>query len=312
MGNTPDEHQARQIAAQVFDEQPLSCVRFTTGLRHWVYDVVLQSGRKAVIRLSHPNHRAELAGGVFWHQQLEQVDVPVASVLASDIAAPQPFIVLERLPGTDLGNVFDELDYAQLHLISTTVIDMQRRTNLLPEASGFGYALNYETPLQPSWRAVLEASIERSDRWIRKAGVVDARWVRRVENRLDHATTSFDDIAPTAFLHDATTKNVIISNGTVSGLVDVDEMAFGDPLWTTGLTRMSLLSANRSTIYADIQTELLRPSAHSRDDDRINLYTAIHCLGFLAELGQQFNQTEPTAVNAEHQRHLETVMASLL
>ncbi len=309
---TPDEQKARQIIVDVFREQPLSCVRFTTGLRHWVYDVVLQSGRKAVVRLSHPDHRADLAGGLFWHRQLEHVGVRVASVLAADLVAPQPFMVLERLPGTDLGNVFDELHDTQLSLISSTVVDMQRRTSLLPRGSGFGYGLNYEAVLQPSWRAVLDASIERSDRRIREAAVVDTRWVTRVKNRLEDAATLVDDVTPTAFLHDATTKNVIISNGAVSGLVDVDEMGFGDPLWTTGLTKMSLLSAGRSTTYADKQAELLGSSNSDQTNERLDLYTAIHCLGFLAELGQQFNQAELAAVDADHQRHLEAIMTSLL
>jgi len=279
-------------------------------LRHWVYDVVLDSGRNVVVRLSHPDHRAELAGGVFWHAQLSEVGVPVASVLSSDVDAAQPYMILERLPGEDLGIVFDQLTDVQLRRLASAVVEMQDCASRLPRAGGFGYALDYDTRLRPSWRAVLDASIDRSARWFRDVGAVDPTWVRRVRERLESTAASLDDVEPVAFLHDATTKNVIVSKGVLSGLVDVDEMAFGDPLWATALTKMSLLSARRSTFYADIQA----PIMENREGraGRLNLYTAIHCLSFLAELGQQFNQPTAAAINVTHRQHLEAVLASLL
>lgn len=134
MNKTPDAQQAMRIATNVFGEQVDTCSRFDTGLRHWVYDVVLQSGRNVVIRLSHPDNRAELAGGLFWQQHLEHVGVPVAAVLAHDINNPQPFVALERLAGTDLGNCFDQLNEVQLRHICTAVAEAHERTRQLPRA----------------------------------------------------------------------------------------------------------------------------------------------------------------------------------
>jgi len=310
-----NEFDARQIALDVSGESVRSCERFTTGLRHWVYDVVLNSGRNIVVRLSHPDNRAELAGGVFWSDQLRRVGVPTATVLTSDVDADQPYMVLERLPGTDLGNVFDDLDEDQRVAIATTVVDMQKRAGSLRQAKGFGYALDYDAQLHTSWLEVLEASIERSSKRIRDIGLVDPGWIQLVQRRLDEAEGSFDDVEPTAFLHDATTKNVIIYDGKASGLVDVDQMGFGDPLWAIGLTRMSLLSANRSTSYTDAQTALLREGLSTAGgvdvEDRLDLYTALFCLDFLAELGQRFNQQSPANFDHTHYQHLVSIMASL-
>ena len=73
----PSAKDAIQVAESFFAERVESCVRFTTGLRHWVYDVTLaESARRVVVRLSHPDHRRELAGGVFWHDQLAAAGVP--------------------------------------------------------------------------------------------------------------------------------------------------------------------------------------------------------------------------------------------
>jgi hypothetical protein len=48
----------------------------------------------------------------------------------------------------------------------------------------------------------------------------------------------FDRIAPTPFLHDTTTKNVIVtSEGHFSGIVDVDDLCLGDPRYPAALTQ---------------------------------------------------------------------------
>lgn len=300
-----------QVAERFFAERVESCDRFTTGLRHWVYDVTLaESARRVVVRLSHPDHRRELAGGVFWHDQLAAADVPVAAVIAADVSADQPFMILERLAGTDIGNVFDTMSQDQIRSAAHAVAEMQRLTGALPHADGFGYALNYQSPLHRTWRDVLEASLDKSRRWIRSVGVVDEQWVAQVAALLDHRADLVVGVQPRAFLHDATTKNVIVDHGCVTGLVDVDEMAFGDPLWTVALTRMSLLSAGRSTAYADEQVDLVSASSDARD--RVVLYTALHCLWFLGELGQAFNRDEPAPLDRAHQAHLEGVLSSLL
>ena len=46
-----------------------------------------------------------------------------------------------------------------------------------------------------------------------------------------------DSIPPTPFLHDATTKNVLVTaKGAFSGIVDVDDLCFGDPRYPAALT----------------------------------------------------------------------------
>ena len=307
----PSAKDAIQLAESFFAERAESCVRFTTGLRHWVYDVALaDSARRVVVRLSHPDHRRELAGGVFWHDQLAATGVPVAAVIAADVSADQTFMILERLAGTDIGNVLDTMSQDQIRSAAHAVAEMQHLTGALPLADGFGYALNYQSPLHRTWRDVLEASLDKSRQWIRGVGIVDEQWVAQVAALLDHRAGLVDDVEPKAFLHDATTKNVIIDHGSVTGLVDVDEMAFGDPLWTVALSRMSLLSAILATGYADEQIVLISPSSTARD--RVELYTALHCLSFLGELGQAFNRDKPSPLDQAHQAHLEGVLSSLM
>ncbi len=307
---TPSADDALRIAERFLGDAPTSCVRFTTGLRNWVFDVTTGDGRQVVIRLSRPEHRDELASGLFWAERLAHVGVPVARALASDVVAPQPFVILERLSGTDIGNVIHTLSPSQVGAAAAAVAQMQRRTALLAPARGYGYALTDDAELAPTWRSVLNEEIERAEASIRSAGSVDLRWVDDVTTYLEQESTIVENVEPTAFLHDATTKNVIVDNGSVVGLVDVDLMAFGDPLWAVALTRMSLLSAGYATTYADEQIHAI--DSRSDANERVNLYSALHCLSFLGELGQRFNQNTAPVINDEHQRHLERTLSRLL
>ena len=284
--------------------------RFVTGLSFWVYDVVLRSGTNVVVRIGFPNQRGELAGGVAWTRRLRSVGVPAARILAVDLEAGHPHVVMERLPGTDLGNVFDQLTAEERSRISHRVVDLQERTGRLPRARGFGYAIGYRSPLWSTWHAVLTASLERSQAWIIDAGVVDPVRVGAVARRLQTMRHSFDDVRPRAFLHDVTTKNVIIHEGMVSGIVDVDTMGFGDPLWTVALMRQSLLSAHRPTDDVEAQCRAFAPA--SGRSERLDLYTALHALSFLGELGRSFNQSAPAPVDPAHQRHLEDTLDQLV
>jgi hypothetical protein len=59
-------------------------------------------------------------------------------------------------------------------------------------------------------------------------------------------------LPPVPFLHDAAAKNVIvIPGGSFSGIVDVDDLCFGDPRYVVALTRASLLAFGGPTRYVD-------------------------------------------------------------
>ena len=63
---------------------------------------------------------------------------------------------------------------------------------------------------------------------------------------MSKAQVELDALPPTPFLHDTTTKNVIVTPaGSFSGIVDVDDLCFGDPRYAVALTSAALL-AHRS------------------------------------------------------------------
>ena len=115
---------------------------------------------------------------------------------------------------------------------------------------------------------------------------------------------------PTCFLDDITTKNVIINNGVLSGIVDVDSLAFGDSLLTVALTKVSLLSSGYDTEYTDYWTERL--DLDTKQKKALDLYSAIFCLDFLSEEGQVFNKKKSTNVNSKRVNVLINLLNKIL
>ncbi len=95
-----------------------------------------------------------------------------------------------------------------------------------------------------------------------------------------------DSIAPAPFLHDTTTENVIVTaNGDISGIVDVDDLCFGDPRYPAALTLAALMACGGPVQYVSAR---LRHAG--RSDDRVfRLYVALFLVDLMAEHGQTFN-----------------------
>jgi len=310
----PDEGAAARIAARALGIGIVAVERFPTGRQHWVYAVRGADGREAVIRLNRPGAGAIFAGAVAWNRLLRPLGVPLPALIAHD-AAPAgdeyPYMLLERLPGRDLGAVYQTLRAEQRRVLAGQIAAIGELVGALPPGSGYGYARSYDDPqLHHNWMALLRASLHRSRARIVAAGVADPGYADRVEVRLERHHAYLDAVAPTPFLDDTTTKNVLIADGALSGIVDVDYLCFGDRLLTVALTRMSLLARGWVTDYIEHWCAALALPAAPRPI--LDLYTAICAVGFLAELGHADNRAVAAPVGASYLARLERVLDELL
>jgi hypothetical protein len=119
----------------------------------------------------------------------------------------------------------------------------------------------------------------------------------------------FSSVRPAPFLPDITTKNILVHQGQLSGIVDVDQICFGDPLLTIGLTRMALLAGSFDLDYIEYWMNLLKLD---RQQERIvNAYTLLFCVDFMSELGEQFNRTAVKSIDSTRYAHLESIFERL-
>lgn len=309
----PTERDAAHAIRASLGVEARTVRRFGAGICHYVYDVVTEDGRRVVARLANDETRDILAGGVYWHERLREVGTPIPALLASDLTPTRafPYMLLERLPGDDLGAVYDRLSRDQRHALAAEIVALQRSVARMPSARGFGFARSYDDPtLLPSWQDVLTADLERSRQRIAAVGAVSLRHIERVGERVIAISDYLRAVEPTPFLDDTTTKNVIVWRGGLSGVVDTDYVCFGDPLFTLALTRVALLAHHMDVDYADHwQTLLALDAARER---ALAVYVAVFLVGFMSELGQRFNQERPQPIDEAYLAHLERLLDATL
>jgi Ser/Thr protein kinase RdoA (MazF antagonist) len=312
MGPIPRPEDAAVLCEQFFGSPIKTVVRFPTGLANYVYDVVLSDGRNVVARIAAEENRRQIEGGIFWSGLLRGIGVPLPALLFADAKAdPFAYMVLERLPGNDLGNIYDCLSPEQKRNLAKQLAGIQARVGSLPLGRGYGFVSRLNDPVaHRTWRSVLNASLARAYDWVKDVPPIDVNRLRRIEAKLDDEDVYLSAVAPTAFLDDMTTKNVIIDAGRLSGIVDVDEICFGDPLFTLALTRMSLLACGQQMDYIDYWMEILELNA--RQHHVVDLYTAIHCATFIGELGQKFNRDTVLPIDRQAVNCLLDIFCGLL
>ncbi len=291
--------------------------RLAVGSQHYVYGVTTEDGRRVVVRMAIAEAADALAGGVYWHARVRGVGAPLARLLHAELspASGFPYMLLERLPGQDLALVYDQLTHVQLHTLAAQIVALQRAVAMLPSATGYGFARSYDDPrLRANWLDVVLVDIERSHQRIIAArsliGAAPQRHVARVRTATLAIADELRAIAPIAFLDDTTTKNVLIYDGRLSGVVDTDYVCFGDPLFTLALTRVALLAHDHAPEYADYWQALLALSP--AQERAVALYVAVFLLGFISEIGQRFNQQEPTPLDHAYLSRLERLLDEAL
>jgi Ser/Thr protein kinase RdoA (MazF antagonist) len=302
----PSEISAAAALARWSESPLVSMVRFPTGNQHYVYDVSLKDGTKAVVRMAVPEERAAMAGAVHWNRVLRPRGVRLPELFFSDLEAEFPFLILERLPGEDLGLVVNHLEESQKKAIAAQLMAMQRTVGMLPTAGKYGYAVSPEKAPHATWEDCLRDMLARSRNRIKGAGMVSSHWATQLARMLERMAPDWETTPATPFLHDITTKNVIVSEGKLSGIVDVDDLCHGDPLFQIALTKMALISQESSLGYIDYLLE----SYGRHTPNHLDLYTALCCLDFLSELGQRFNGN-PLDTSARRKHRMESLLHEL-
>lgn len=310
----PTERDAIAVCKFLTHKNVIKIERFLTGTQHYVYDVLIDGGTKLVIRIAKESSRDRLQGAMYWHKLLTKKGVPLPQFLFTDLDNSRfnfPVIVMERLSGKDLGEVYKNLSVDQKKTIARQIANIQIAVGTLPPGSGFGYARSYEDKtLKKSWLELLEDHLDKTEKRIMEAGVFDLSYVNEVKEIVSENTDYLTKVQPVPFLDDTTTKNVIVYNGKLSGIVDVDFVCFGDQLFVVSLAQMGLLASGYETDYIDYWCEYLKLN----DDQRriLTMYTMVHCVGFMSEMGHSFNKDNPEVVTKEKIIALKNIFNKLL
>lgn len=294
----PSEQIACEIAGHEFGWVATTARRFTTGMAFFVYEVT-SGAHQAVVRIGLSEQARVLQQGLRLSAQLKPLGVPLPETLGHGEYAGFPYVSMTRLPGTDLGHVLHVLSTEQLRHIAGAVADAQTATARLGRGTGFGYASTADAAPHARWTDVVQAHIERSRRRIAANGLFPTTVLDQVNGMLSGFTPRLDVIEPIPFLHDTTTKNVIVSpEGYLTGIVDVDDLCYGDTRYPAALTAAALLNSGGPVDYVSAWLAQARQAR----DGLFEFYVATFLLDFMSEHGMRFNGNEVASLEQDRER----------
>lgn len=215
------------------------------GQANTVFAVTFSSNQRVILRLH--SRTDGFAGTVRTIETLKVLGLPVPEVIAHghrpDIDAS--WLVLNWTPGRELRWVVAEMTWEQQTRVAEQVVGFQRQVATLPPGTGFGYVPPSTRGTHKTWRELL------------------ATHPRLTEAPAD-LQAYLKTVKPTPFLDDITGKNVLIENGELTGLIDLDYVCYGDPLYWLALTHVGLICDTAGEFYATELIRLWNPSALER------------------------------------------------
>ena len=109
--------------------------------------------------------------------------------------------------------------------------------------------------------------------------------------------SSLKSVTPRPFLWDASERNVLIHRGQIAGIVDVDEICFGDPLFVIALTHVDLTAEGQDSIYTDYWEKMLQLDEGGRL--RLQFYKLFYVIVFMRKHGMMTNNKKEVLFNTQ-------------
>ncbi len=271
------DHGVMIIVKQHFGSEPIRVTRMSFGhSSSEVYDVVLPD-RQVMLKL---NKDAGALEGIQKNlATLAGLGLPVSRVLYTEMSRahfPVAYVLLEKIPGTDLRYELSTMTKLQMTTLAEQLVTLQRRVMSLPQGQGFGWVPIGQVAPFVSWANIVQRDVKRGKEILEREGQSD------LYNHIEVLAKEFNnycaEVRPLCFLDDITTKNVIVQKGQLSGLVDVDTVCYGDPLFWLALTQTAVVAdvGASGQFYVD---ELIRFwNADATEKQVIRFYTLLHAM----------------------------------
>lgn len=275
----PDEKAAAYVTSRLTAETVTSVSRLATGNQNYVYAVDTEQSAY-VVRMTH-KFRDKFVSALYWQEQLIPLGVPLAKFIGQDLDGQYshfPALLMKRLPGADIGKVYPSLTAEQKKKIACQMVDIHAKLSSLPDGPKYGYTPN---PPHETWVDFLAKDLNVASDRINKAQIFDKNVSDIAFSFLDSLKEGLLKIRPRPFMPDTTVKNVIIHEGALMGIVDVDDICYGDPLFTLSLTYAGSEIDGHDTDYADAWVGFLGLDNHAQR--RLEFYRLLHTIWFMGE-----------------------------
>ena len=269
-----DTHVISNLFFTYIHHTPQSVKRCSVGIGNQVY-IVECDNVKYILRCSTDDNA--YSDTIHWLTKLSSLDIPVPKVLHYGKMGGYSYLILNYIEGKDIGLVYPNLSKSEKKMIAKDVMEIQRKVSLLQLE-------HIDTTW--SWYDFLDDMLMRADLRITQNGYFENSRVKQLRNQINLLDDYFSKIRPTAYLDDISTKNLLIHDGKISGIIDIDWMGVGDSLTFIALTYVALMNMDYDTDYVDY---LLEEKGCSNSERKVFLfYCLMYCVDFMGERGMQF------------------------
>ncbi len=266
----------RELLAHHFGSRPARLRHNWFGHASVVYTAWI--GDQTVVVRANPS-AALFASTLRNIEILRGLGIPAPEVLFADLSMttiPFAYMVAREIPGHDLRFELPTMSQEQQAIVAGQVMEYQRRVGTLPRGGGYGFVGIGETGPHQSWRAVVESEALQAGPTV----LLHDRLLEALESIAPHLNA----VPPICFLDDLTTKNVILKDGILQGVVDFDCVCYGDPLFHVGLTQTAVAFDLPDPCLTYVE-HLCDAGAISAEGRRVvDIYSAHHGLDFLARI----------------------------
>ncbi len=308
--SNPQSHKnlVKEIIFGHFGEYPGVIERMKVGLDNEVYAVELE-GQKYIVRL---NQRDSLKGSSKNIPLFKSKNIKVPEIIAEDYSKriiPYNWQILTKLEGTDIDKTISILTEEQLDDIAKEIANIVKKLIALPTNGMYGWVGLDENKLKSTLAEEVEEMLATIKSRNEKTGVVKEKYIKFFEEVLDKYKDYFKSALSQFYFDDMSSKNVIINEGKFNGLVDLDGIAYGDPLEGIGRIKASWYG----TIFGDYYAKAIMDSLELNDKQRevVSIWALLNRIYWQSEIGVQFNQNTSLEIDPKRAESGNKVIESL-
>jgi len=209
-----------EICFSNFNKYPDEIKRFEIGYGNYVYRISFGQD-KFVIRINSDENAYK--DTIYWLDKLKGLEIPAPKVIYKGKYNKLSYLILNHIDGDDLGNVYADLSTEDKKDIARDIVNIQNVVATLPQNRGYGYLTSYDDKnYKKCWKDVILEHLDRSRNRIKENKIFDYKKVDKIEKLLDKYDEYLSAIKPIPFLDDLSSKNVLINEGKLSGVIDFD------------------------------------------------------------------------------------------
>jgi len=248
--------------------------RCGVGLGNYVF-IISTVNEKFILRCS--KDKDAYKDTVYWLDKLSVCGIPIPIVLAEGKYRDYSYLILPYIRGDDIGNVYCNLNESEKKQIAKEVVEIQRRVA----------RLDISTDAEWKWdKCFVDEMLNRAEERIKRKHYFDIDKIDIIKNLQQEIQEYLDQVQPTPYLDDISTKNLLIYEGKVSGIIDIDWIGLGDMLTFAAMTKVALLNMELDTKYIDYLLDEIHPN--KIEYKAFVFYCLIYCVDFMGERGIQF------------------------